>query len=155
MTRYTRGAWAVTASLPARPQVVRHARRIARTALEAWGAGESSYAAETVVSELVTNALLYGRGPVDLAIALTDEILRISVTDCGPALPLARSAGPDAQSGRGLQIVESLALSWEVLARPDGKTVSCVLPAVRSRPVAAPGGTAAAVVSHAVPEERG
>jgi anti-sigma regulatory factor (Ser/Thr protein kinase) len=151
MTRYTRGAWAVTASLPARPQVVRHARRIARTALEAWGAGETSDAAETVVSELVTNALVYGRGPVDLAIALTDEMLRISVTDHGRALPRARAAGPEEQSGRGLQIVEALALSWEVLARPDGKTITCVLPAV---PVGTPARPCAAAEAAGTAERR-
>lgn len=138
-----RGAWAATASLPARPEVVRHARRLTRTALAAWGAGHLVDGAEMIVSELVTNAVRYGHGPVDLAIALTDEMLRISVSDGGPCLPVPREAGPGDQSGRGLLIVEALAESWEVRAGLDGKTVSCVLPTGHAGPAGA-GATASA-----------
>ena len=128
-----RRAWAAIASFPPHPENVRHARRITRTALAAWGADDLIDSAETLVSELVTNALRYGSGPVDLTLALTGESLRIAVADEGPCMPVARTACDDAQGGRGLMIVEMLADSWEVSVRLTGKTVSCVLamPAVK------------------------
>ncbi|MEZ0091040.1 ATP-binding protein [Streptacidiphilus sp. EB129] len=122
-----RRAWAAIASFPPHPQNVRHARRITRTALAAWGAPDLIDSAEMLVSELVTNALRYGCGPVDLTLALTGQCLRIAVTDEGTSLPAPREAGEDAQSGRGLSIVETLADSWEVVVRLTGKTVTCEL----------------------------
>lgn len=122
-----RRAWAAIASFPPSPENVAHARRITRTALAAWGVQELADSAEMLVSELVTNALRYGRGPVDLTIALSGGSLRIAVADEGPAMPVPREAGDDAQNGRGLMIVEMLADSWEVTVRLTGKTVSCVL----------------------------
>jgi anti-sigma regulatory factor (Ser/Thr protein kinase) len=143
-----RRAWAAIASFPPHPQNVRHARRMTRTALAAWGAHDLIDSAEMLVSELVTNALLYGRGPVDLTLALTGRNLRIAVTDEGTSLPTPREADDDAQSGRGLAIVEMLADSWEVVVRLTGKTVTCVLvlqPTASGAPefgVAEPVGTA-------------
>ncbi|WP_052434544.1 ATP-binding protein [Streptacidiphilus melanogenes] len=122
-----RRAWAAVASFPPHPRNVRHARRITRTALAAWGATDLVDSAEMIVSELVTNAMRYGSGPVDLTLALTDAGLRVSVTDEGTALPSAREAGEDALGGRGLQIVRLLAESWDVVVRLTGKTVTCVL----------------------------
>jgi anti-sigma regulatory factor (Ser/Thr protein kinase) len=122
-----RRAWAAVASFPPHPRNVRHARRITRTALAAWGATDLVDSAEMVVSELVTNAMRYGSGPVDLTLALTETGLRVSVTDEGTALPSAREAGEDAVGGRGLQIVRLLAESWDVVVRLTGKTVTCVL----------------------------
>ena len=122
-----RRAWAAIASFPPHPQNVGHARRITRTALAAWDAHDLVDSAETVVSELVTNALQYGRGPVDLTLALTGRHLRIAVTDEGTSLPVPREAAEDAQSGRGLSIVGMLVESWEVVVRLTGKTVTCVL----------------------------
>jgi anti-sigma regulatory factor (Ser/Thr protein kinase) len=129
-----RRAWAAIASFPPHPENVRHARRIARTALAAWGADDLVDSAEMLVSELVTNAMRYGCGPVDLTLALTGDCLRIAVADEGPCLPVPRTACDDAQSGRGLMIVEMLADSWEVSVRLTGKTVSCTLalPAVKA-----------------------
>jgi anti-sigma regulatory factor (Ser/Thr protein kinase) len=129
-----RRVWAAIASFPPHPQNVRHARRITRTALAAWGAPDLIDSAETVVSELVTNALRYGRGPVDLTLALTGRTLRIAVSDEGTSLPVQQSPGEDAQSGRGLSIVEMLADNWEVVVRLTGKTVSCVLELQPSAP---------------------
>ena len=129
-----RRAWAAIASFPPHPRNVRHARRITRTALAAWGAPELVDSAEMVVSELVTNALRYGSGPVDLTLALTDRTLRIAVADEGTSLPAPRDAASDAQGGRGLQIVELLADSWEVVVRLTGKTVTGLLTVPEKQP---------------------
>lgn len=123
-----RRAWAVVASFPPHPRNVRHARRMAAAALAAWGVPELTDTAETVVSELVTNAFRYGSGPVDLTLALAGRSLRVSVTDEGPELPSSRAPGCEEAGGRGLWIVELLSDRWEVTVHLTGKTVSCVLP---------------------------
>ena len=73
-----------------------------------------------LVSELVTNAVRVGGGPVNLAlraVMIDDHVaLRIEVTDCGPGLPASVATGAlpraDACSGRGLPLVDLLAQSW-------------------------------------------
>lgn len=80
-----------------------------------------------MVSELVTNAIRHGRPDVVLGLEQLDPGLRILVSDCGEALPVAPLSlpDPDAPSGRGLLIVASTAADWGV--RPNdgepGKTV--------------------------------
>jgi anti-sigma regulatory factor (Ser/Thr protein kinase) len=124
------GAWAGTASFPAHAGNVGRARALARTMLAAWGAPELAANAETVVSELVGNAVRHGRGPVSLAVVLTAGALQISVADSGAELPAPRTARPGDTSGRGLRIVEALCDGWQVTRRLTGKTVTCWLPAV-------------------------
>ncbi|MFJ6212887.1 ATP-binding protein [Streptomyces sp. NPDC092296] len=139
-----RDSWAATASFPPDPHNVVRSRLLTRTALASWGLPRLAGDAEIVVSELVTNAVRYGRGTVSLALALAGEQLRISVSDGSPELPV-RAAGPDdeAQGGRGLLIVEALCDGLRVTPRPAGKTVSCRLTGAAgggSRAVDPPGG---------------
>ncbi|WP_162824312.1 ATP-binding protein [Peterkaempfera bronchialis] len=122
-----RGAWATTVSFPSHPRNVARSRLLARTALAAWGAPQLADSAEILVSELVTNAVRYGSGPVSLALVLTEEALQISVSDCGPDLPATRPARTDEPGGRGLGIVERLCGGWQVTTRLRGKTVTCRL----------------------------
>lgn len=126
------GAWATTASFPPRPGNVARSRLLARTALAAWGTPQLAEDAETVVSELVSNAVRHGRGAVSLALVLSEDSLRISVSDGGPGLPTPRRPGPDDPGGRGLRIVDALCSAREVTVRLRGKTVTCWL--ARDRP---------------------
>jgi anti-sigma regulatory factor (Ser/Thr protein kinase) len=127
-------AWATTASFPPWPGNVPRSRLLTRTALAAWGAAQLAEKAETVVSELVTNAVRHGRGAVSLALVLTADSLRISVSDSGPELPAARRPSPDDPGGRGLRIVDALCTAREVTVRLRGKTITCWL--ARDRPAA-------------------
>ncbi|MFD9070276.1 ATP-binding protein [Streptomyces lasiicapitis] len=72
--------------------------------------------AEQLVAELANNAALHGRTPgrnFRLTLTVTEGTLRVEVTDTrGDELPKARHAGPDAESGRGLLLVEALATRW-------------------------------------------
>ncbi|MGW0879245.1 ATP-binding protein [Streptomyces sp. NPDC002671] len=80
-------------------------------------------AAEQLVAELATNAATHGRIPGrDFRLALLDRraTLRIEVTDTrGDDLPRRRRPpAPDAESGRGLLLVEALADRWGVKLGP-------------------------------------
>ncbi|MDH6123287.1 ATP-binding protein [Kitasatospora sp. GP82] len=122
-----RGAWSVTATFPPQPRNVGRARLLTGTALAAWGAGALADTAQLVVSELVTNAVRYGRGAISITLALTDTALQISVADFGRELPQVREAGEEDSTGRGLTIVTTLCEQWTVTTRLSGKTISCWL----------------------------
>ena len=85
----------------------------------------SSERAEQVVAELAANAVLHGRVPGrDFRLTLTvicGGRLRIEVTDTrGEALPSSGRVRPgdDAESGRGLLLVEALSDVWGVDTGP-------------------------------------
>lgn len=79
-------------------------------------------AAEHLVAELATNAATHGRLPGrDFRLALLDRrtALRIEVTDTrGDDLPRHHPPAPDAESGRGLLLIEALADRWDVRLGP-------------------------------------
>ncbi|WP_236572199.1 ATP-binding protein [Nocardiopsis sp. FR4] len=97
--------------------------------------------AELVVSELVTNSVEAGgltmetpageissRHLVTLALAVSPTHLYIEVTDLAPGGPTPRCQDDDAESGRGLFLVEAFCERWGVTPhQPIGKTVWCVL----------------------------
>jgi anti-sigma regulatory factor (Ser/Thr protein kinase) len=81
------------------------------------------------VSELVTNAVLHVRGRIFVRIVDADSKLRIEVYDDSPRPPegyrsmlTSRPTNP-ATIGRGLQIVDSISLSWGVAYEDAGKCV--------------------------------
>ena len=103
-------------ALRASPQAARHFRRHAVNAAERWGLHqEAGETVEACVSELVTNAIVHGVGRDVLMMlyytgdSVLTEVFGHALAD--PAIPVtARS--DNAESGRGLLIVESLAKDW-------------------------------------------
>ncbi|MBA3266685.1 MAG: ATP-binding protein [Acidimicrobiia bacterium] len=71
-----------------------------------------------LVTELVTNAIRHADSHVDVAIRLLPETLRVEVRDTAEGRPAVVDAGPDAERGRGLAMVDALAEAWGV--EPDG-----------------------------------
>jgi serine/threonine-protein kinase RsbW len=67
-----------------------------------------------VVSELVTNAFLHGRGNIELRLRVQrPQRLVVEVVDEGRDAALeVREHDPQADGGWGLQIVDELALRW-------------------------------------------
>lgn len=116
----------VTMTLPARPSAVREARGRVRSTLETWELEELSFTSELLVSELVTNALRYATGDINLRVLL-DRTLVFEVRDGSDALPRARKAADDDENGRGLQVVHRLAKRWGARLAGHGKVVWCEL----------------------------
>ncbi|WP_327682374.1 ATP-binding protein [Kitasatospora sp. NBC_00458] len=128
-----------SALLSSTPKGAAICRRIARQQLCSWGVNslspEGYHSALLIVAELAANASVHGRTPgrgFELALTLTTvrrsrtTVLRIEISDCRgdrhPVLPATCSA--DAQSGRGLTLVDALADRWGTLPRhPNSKTV--------------------------------
>ena len=83
-----------------------------------------------VASELVTNAVVHTQGPLRLRLELLAGRLRLAVADQSPRLlGLAADRGdPEAEGGRGLQVVDQLASSWGVQHPLEGgKVIWCML----------------------------
>ncbi|WP_306802597.1 ATP-binding protein [Streptomyces sp. DH8] len=104
---------------------VREVRRELREFLEHRSGREQVEAAELLVSELVTNALIHTRHGAVVTATATSARLRVEVQDFAsedlpaPYVPNA----DDGTHGRGLILVRSLADAWGVEAQVLGKVV--------------------------------
>ncbi|MFG2312056.1 ATP-binding protein [Streptomyces sp. NPDC048566] len=102
------------------------ARRTVVDKVSAWGVPLDDATADAirlVASELITNAVVHGGGPVTVALYHRPGRLVIDVLDDNPSAPQASCIQADAESGRGLALVELLAsrCAWEPVGR--GKRV--------------------------------
>jgi anti-sigma regulatory factor (Ser/Thr protein kinase) len=79
-------------------------------------------AAELMTSELTANCVRHAHTDFELAIESHGQI-RVEVHDSGPGEPRLLSPARGALTGRGLQIVDTLADEWGVTALEDGKAV--------------------------------
>ena len=78
------------------------------------------------MTELVTNSIKHGAGPVDIQLKGDSDNLVLIVSDCSESLPLLPDRSVDTETGRGIQILESLATRWGVQPGPGGgKAVWC------------------------------
>lgn len=75
---------------------------------------------ELLTSEVVTNAIVHGRSGPQLVVAMEDDVIRVSVGDISPDLPVRRLSHLDDVSGRGVVIVEELASAWGVQRQRGG-----------------------------------
>lgn len=129
----TENHWVRTLRLPWETGSSPEARRALAQSLRVGGLPESVVdEAETVASELVTNAILHGRPLYDDTVRLHWRVrgdrVEIEVTDGGGSTqPAARRPSPWAQNGRGLRIVRSVAHEWGVTEEEDRVTVWAAL----------------------------
>lgn len=88
---------------------VAEARRYAVDVAARLGADDDTReTVRTLVSELVTNALLHAGTDVVVRVDDARAALRVSVTDGSPAQPLQRRLGPGSTTGRGLRLLRAL-----------------------------------------------
>jgi len=79
--------------------------------------------AQLLVSELVTNAVRYGKGDtVRVVVDVGPRRLVVSVTDRNPLPPQLVGAANE-QGGRGMLLVDALASGWGTAESDGGKTV--------------------------------
>ena len=100
------------------------ARRAVAGQLRAWGlpvrvVGDFAL----LTSELVTNSLRHARGPYELRLRHVEHEVVVEVADATPLRPRRRRVDGDAESGRGLTIVEAVADRWGSRSTADGKVV--------------------------------
>jgi anti-sigma regulatory factor (Ser/Thr protein kinase) len=88
------------------------------------------HSAVGVISELVTNAVTHGRGPITVEARLEGECVYLAVADCSEAIPQQRVQDVSAEDGRGIAIVDSLAESWGVEHTVNGKRVWASVPLI-------------------------
>jgi len=113
------------------------ARALADLALRQWGIPRSMGSdVRLIVTELVTNVIRHSDTPpqsigllevvLDL---LPDSAVRVMVWDANTQPPILRNASADAESGRGLLLVEALSACWgSYPAAGGGKVVWAQIP---------------------------
>jgi anti-sigma regulatory factor (Ser/Thr protein kinase) len=115
-------------SLPSGPTAPSEARSRVGEYIYAWDVPVDQYTAELLTSELVTNAIKHETGDaVMLVISCTWGQLRIDVHDTSPSMPVPMDAPTDAEGGRGLMLVTSLATDWGWYRTSAGKAVYFML----------------------------
>lgn len=113
--------------LPVSPEAPALARTFLRTATCTEHHANVVDDAVLLVSELVTNSVLHGGPPVVVAVDCDDDSLQVRVRDGSPTMPSPRDAARDAESGRGLELVQTISDAWGVDPAPDGKNVWFVI----------------------------
>jgi anti-sigma regulatory factor (Ser/Thr protein kinase) len=110
-------------NLPPDPQSASTARAYVRRTLTDVCPPDLVDVAALLASELVTNAILHARTPLSIDVTSGPRGVRIAVTDDSPTLPRVRDHMPGASTGRGLQMVASLADAWGTDLNGASKTV--------------------------------
>ncbi|MFH7336783.1 amino acid permease [Streptomyces sp. KHY 26] len=90
--------------------------------LDDWGLDELAFTTEVIVSELVTNAIRYVGGPIQVRL-IRDRTLTCEVSDTGHTTPNLRHAASDDEGGRGLYIIAQMTHRWGTRYTPTGKVI--------------------------------
>lgn len=130
-------------------QAASEARGLLRTVIATWGLRVDADAAVLLASELVANAVTHAGGDADGAAASVGGMveggalgaitmcvrcsrgeLRVEVHDWSRSTPahVPLAVDDDAETGRGLMLVDTLATEWGFYRTPGGKVVYFTLP---------------------------
>jgi anti-sigma regulatory factor (Ser/Thr protein kinase) len=113
----------VSRELPRSTFAVAEARRFVADALRRWELESLAPDAMLLTSELVTNSVLHADSDVTVTVAVADGMAEVGIADGSDVLPQQRRGGARAEGGRGLRLVERVAVEWGVVSVPGGKQV--------------------------------
>ncbi|MFI8521704.1 SpoIIE family protein phosphatase [Streptomyces sp. NPDC085481] len=125
--------------VPGDPSAVAPVRNAAAARLAEWGLEEVGFTAELVLSELITNAIRYGRPPVRVRLVY-DRVLICEVSDGSSTSPHLRHATDTDEGGRGLFLVAQFAHRWGTRYARRGKTIWAEVPITPDQPGSDGGG---------------
>jgi anti-sigma regulatory factor (Ser/Thr protein kinase) len=111
------------------PAAAAAARRHVREAIETWGLSADPYVAALLTSELVTNAIRHASPPVKLFVTCSCDQIRVYVHDGSREWAVPTVAPAEAEDGRGLMLVASMATHWGCYRTSAGKAVYFTLAA--------------------------
>ena len=113
-------------------RAVHQARAFMRQTADEWALPDLlARDAILLVSEMVTNAIVHGRGPIHLRVRRASEHLLVEVSDTATAVPRKLRPTSSDVHGRGLQLVAMMADEWGTRPIHDGKSVWCALELTR------------------------
>ncbi|MFG2627153.1 SpoIIE family protein phosphatase [Streptomyces sp. NPDC048473] len=110
--------WAVATD----PAAVAGVRKNVTQWLTERGLDEEAFTTELILSELVTNAVRYGTGPIEVRL-LYDRNLICEVSDTSNTSPHLRYAATTDEGGRGLFLVAQFAERWGTRYTETGKVI--------------------------------
>nr|WP_225884975.1 ATP-binding protein [Streptomyces sp. fd1-xmd] len=113
--------------VPGEHAAVSRVRNAGSAQLVEWGLGDIAFAAELILSELVTNAIRYGSAPVGVRL-VRDRSLICEVSDGSSTSPHLRYAATTDEGGRGLFLVAQYAERWGTRYTDRGKVIWAELP---------------------------
>ncbi|MFI2370724.1 SpoIIE family protein phosphatase [Streptomyces sp. NPDC018833] len=108
--------------VPREPAAVAPVRADCVRRLREWGLEQIDFAAELVLSELITNAIRYGTEPITVRL-LRARALICEVSDGSSTSPRLRRAKVTDEGGRGLFLVARFAERWGTRYTPTGKVI--------------------------------
>ncbi|MBO8190137.1 SpoIIE family protein phosphatase [Streptomyces oryzae] len=105
------------------PAAVAPVRAECAARLREWGMEELGHTTELILSELITNAIRYGRPPIQVRLLHDDDSLICEVADGSGTSPHLRRASTTDEGGRGLFLVAQFAQHWGTRYTPGGKVI--------------------------------
>ncbi|MEV2213047.1 ATP-binding protein [Streptomyces sp. NPDC050997] len=117
--------WSYGFLIPHDPRAASVVRAALRAILRATRLGCVADTVELLTSELITNAYRHSPSDAYVNVEHTPDALTVTVWDhcADPPVPTGVQRDDDAESGRGLTIVEACADEWGVRHFPYGKAV--------------------------------
>ncbi|MEU3045839.1 ATP-binding protein [Streptomyces sp. NPDC006984] len=114
-----------SSTFPCSPQSAQKARSVVQSALRTWGMDRLAPEALIIVSELASNAVVHGEGlEIEVCVRQTAPgCIRVEIADGSSSLPVLAHPDLDAESGRGLVLVDMLADRWGTEKAGSGKLV--------------------------------
>ncbi|HEV2640483.1 MAG TPA: SpoIIE family protein phosphatase [Actinocrinis sp.] len=117
-----------TWTLNSAPTIAAQGRALVRDQLADWHLDGLADTAELLVSELVTNALRYGRGDIGLRLLRNATSLVCEISDGLESAPRLRTVHYSDEGGRGLYLVDQMSQRWGTRTTNHGKIVWFELP---------------------------